>query len=240
MSAVYRTLNHDLLGLVEGQSIPIRHITGEARVLVDPAHRTVIAKNMKQGSATTVACRQSDPPITDAFSFISAQKRRWKRVTWPDLIDMLSLCACGAIRISVLDRPATIHYSIFGRDRMLLQEHHEHPSERKSVWYLRSRELVSDLADQTAHTFARAESIPPTSFSSLLQWLYSEPIYPLIRASQINEAMRAHLSEADIARLVDLGIVAASESGSSPLSPLLDPDFTFLGTPAHPASEGWT
>jgi hypothetical protein len=230
MSRTYQVLNADLSHIVARYPIRIRHVTGEARVLVDPAHRNVIALNKAGGITTRIACRQSTPKIVDAYSFIAAQRSRWSKITWADLIDIVALCAHGAIRISILDKPAEVHYSLFGSNRILLQEPHEHPSEQKRVWYLESSDLVRALADRISSTFDDAYLLPPTTFDALLQWLFSARIYPLVGARGLTTELYEGLSEADVDSLISLGILERAPRDSAiPLKPLLEPDL-----------EGWT
>jgi hypothetical protein len=203
-----------LLRAVRSGPIRIDHITGEARVLVDPHHRKVIDANHKMGGLTRIACRQ--PPgseeIEDARSFIAAQKHRWHSMTWMDLIDVVSLAATGRVGMFVLARPADIHYSVYGSDRVLLQENHPHPSEQKRVWYIRSRAIASELAERTAANFESATPIPPQSFDGLRRWLFSKELLPLVGATELTEELLSLIGDR-IDDLVDLGILEVDNSG---------------------------
>lgn len=218
MSKVYSALNADLKQAVHSSALTIRHITGEARVLIDPAHRNVIAENHERGLPTRIACRQhAETPISDAYTFFAAQRDRWAAVTWSDLIDIASLCARGSIRISVLDKPADIHYSLFGRDLALIQGQHEHPSERKNIWYVRSPRLVSELADPTNVTFNSSRRISPMSFDAMLQWMYSDGVYELIGTDSPPQEAIDLLSAEDVSKLIALGVLEpVADAASDP------------------------
>lgn len=228
MSRTYGLVNEDLLRLVRHGPVAITHITGEARALVHPKHRTVIALDRDKGGATTVACRPATPAIVDATTFISAQKLRWSMMTWDDLIDILTLCAEGAVRVVVLPGPAPVHFSIYGDDRLQLQESHEHPSERKRVWYLQSHVLVRELRGQAAALVAQSRPLLSTSFDSLLQWLFSPRLSDVVRSERLPAGWGGDLPPTDIERLVDLGILARTGSPDAPFVPLLRPSLRSL------------
>jgi hypothetical protein len=200
----------------------IRHITGEARVLVDPAHRNVIAANHEEGLPTRIACRQHTNKITDGYSFISAQKTRWVGLTWMDLIDIVSLCARGSVQMFVLKQAAPVHYSLFGSSRVLIQEPHEHPSERKNIWYIESSALVGELADRTNQTFDNGRLIPPSSFDAMLQWLFSDRIYRLVGSVAPPSEVVDELASDDIQKLVDLGVLEPVPGGADETIPPIE------------------
>jgi hypothetical protein len=231
MSNTYAVLNRDLLQIVSRTGIPISHITGEARVLVDPAHRTVIRKNATKDTVTQLACRPEKGDIVDASSFISAQRHRWSTLTWTDLIDIISLCASSSVRVSVLKQPAMIHYSIFGTDRILLQSEHDHPSDKKEVWYMHASEVAGELATPTIELIEAAEVIPATSFACLLQWLFSEAIFPIFEArGVISQQTMGRLNEEDLARLLNLGVLRQSDDDGLEFESNLAPDLQALET----------
>lgn len=212
MSETYARLNRDLLELAETSPFPISHITGEARVLVDPAHRTVMAECAANGSgySTAIACKQAAAPhtrIVDAYSFLLAQKDRWYRISRQDLLDILGLCAQGTVGISVLAKAAPVHYSTYGSDRILVQAPHEHPAERKRIWYLRSEELVRDLSVKTQDYFSTAARIPPSSFDGLVTWLFNQDIEAAIAG---DDAAWSRLGVQERQRLIGLGLVGAA------------------------------
>lgn len=212
MVAVYKRLNDDLQAQVESEHrIAIRHITGEARVLVDPAHRNVMAAN---DLPTMVACRQLPAGvgrIVDGVTFIAAQLARWRHPTYDDIVDIVYLCATGRTRVAVMADEARIHFSLYGIDRVLLQAQHVHPMERKRLWYLRSTELVN-LLDARAEAYMRnASPVPMTSFQALLEWLVSPPILAIGMAKQVTHEMLADLSNKDVELLKTLGIFAVDD-----------------------------
>ena len=207
MSATYWKLNDDLLTLARRGPLRIDHITGEARVLVDPHHRKVISVNHANGGLTRIACRQPKPgQIHDAFTFVAAQKTRWYAMTWMDLIDVVSLAATGQVGMFVLARPADIHYSVYGSSRALLQERHHHPSEKKRVWYVKSRPITAELAEQATATFDAATCIPPQSFDTLRRWMFSRELLPLVGATKLTAGLLDGVS-AHVERLEELGIL---------------------------------
>jgi hypothetical protein len=207
MSSVYAQLNRELQTLVALHSIEIVHITAEGRVLVDPAHRNVIRTNYLSGSVATITCSNRDNLITDATSFLEAQKSHWTLLTWVDFVDIIALFATGAASLKVLPHDAPVHYSIFGRDRILLQEPQRDATERKRLWYLESEGLVRLLAQTTADLLAQTRTIPSTGFGAILQWLYSESIFPLVGAEQMPEDTWEKLNTGDIERLRSVGVL---------------------------------
>jgi hypothetical protein len=216
MSDTYHVLNSDLLRLVQTEPLPISHITGEARVLVDPAHRNVIAADKKWGEVVRLACRQPDSTnmrIVDAETFLGVQRPQWQQLSWDDVVDILTLCATGAVRIFVLKKPAPIHFSVYGRDRVLLQEEHVHPSDGKRVWYLKSPDLVDELKPKAEKLLSDAFVIPISSFDSLLQWLFSPGIWEIVSADTIPEKVQNRWSEGDRLRLLRMGWIDSDQGG---------------------------
>lgn len=221
MGDVYKILNDDLLTLTADGPINIDHVTGEARVLVDPHHRNVIAASSSKGGVVRIACRESDfEPIRDAVTFFGAQLRaadarrsRWGNVAWPDVIDIAGLARRGSLRIFVLREPAEVHFSTFGSDRVLLQQRHPHPSEKKWVWYFRSRELVDLLQEQAEARFETGRLIPPTSFGALLQWMASAGVRSIVDGDGVPAEARDLLRSIDVERLMRAGFVRRDEAG---------------------------
>lgn len=213
MSAVYAQLNRDLSALVDNKSIGVTHITGEARVLVDPAHRRVIDANFASGVPTTVACRDSDEGIRDAESFLNAQRSHWTLLTWVDFISIVGLFAGGAAVLRVLKAPSAVHYSTFGANLILIQEPQIDETERKRVWYIQSADLVRLLTLTTNDHLARSRQIPSTSFASLLQWLYSERIYPLVSQKVPASSILPEMTPDELKRLKRIGVIDVDDSG---------------------------
>ena len=230
MSAVYAQLNRELLALASLRPFEMVHITGEARVLVDPAHRNVIRSNYLGGNPTILACRDRPEPIEDAATFLAAQQNHWTLLTWVDFLDIVALFATGAATLKVLPHDAPVHYSIFGHDRILIQEPQTDSSERKRVWYIESEGLVRLLTLTTNRILAHARTVPSTGFSALLQWLYTENIFPLVGATVISELVWAKLRAPDIDRLREVGIL--DYDGSEARIRFL-PDLTYLRIGDH-------
>jgi hypothetical protein len=164
----YQEVN-DLLGpMVERDpNLPIRHLTGEARVLKDPAHRRIL----RQSTNAKLGCSVKDHDGS-AWSFFAHATRYWSDFDWFDLVDTLDLAARGKIEICLLDEPETIHFSVFGDQFVLLQDRHEHPQAKKWVWYIESSNLVMELVPRVKSAFEAATPLDRLGFLAILEWLY--------------------------------------------------------------------
>ncbi len=220
MQSVYSVLNEELLAAVRTSPMIITHITGEARVLVDPQHRNVIASNAERGGLCVVACRdRTERPIRTAEDFLAAQQGHWSILTWTDLIDILALAASGALSVDVMRIPAKVHFSLFGRDRILIQEPQRDATERKRLWYLKSQLIVRFLTQTADADLAGSIRIPAISFGALLRWLTSEQLAPLVRAEQVEPSFIDSLDDQALERLVAIGVL--KRNGQSVLPALL-------------------
>ena len=215
MSDVYRQLNQDLERLASAGPIDVEHITGEARVLVDPEHRRVVRESGARGGRTHVGCRQAgDSPVTDAYGFFGAQlrelngaSRRWASISWPDVVDICSLASQGVMRVYVMPVGQPVHFSVYGEDRVLLQGAHPHPTERKWVWYVRSQQLVDQLRPLARELLQSSRPIPATAFTGMLQWLSSPEILPLTDQDYGSRLDARSIRESDLDRLLRAGFV---------------------------------
>jgi len=170
----------------------VHHITGEARALVDPAHRQVLRAVRDRGATSAIACSFETSEDPSAWDFVARQHEHWGRFEWFDLIDILALAAQSVVRIYRLSKPEEVHFSIFGDRFVLLQEPHHHPTEKKWVWFLECRALAAALRPRLEQLFAQAAPIDPRAFDEILDWLHEYETFEEVAAlAQATEADRA-------------------------------------------------
>lgn len=178
----YRRVNAHLMTALQHGPLRIRHVTGEASALADPAHRQVVKADHDLGAQTALACSFEAPQRPTAWDFVARQHGHWKYLKWFDLVDMLALAARDMAAISRLRRPAEVHYSVAGDDLILLQEPHDHPSTAKWVWFVRSRTLADAVSPQIDRLFAEASPLRAGGFGEILDWLHSYEAFETVRA----------------------------------------------------------
>ena len=115
--------------------------------------------------------------------------------------------------------PAKVHFSLFGRDRILIQEPQRDATERKRLWYLKSQLIVRFLTQTADADLAGSIRIPAISFGALLRWLTSEQLAPLVRAEQVEPSFIDSLDDQALERLVAIGVL--KRNGQSVLPALL-------------------
>lgn len=210
----YAAVNDDLGRLVAGGPVEVTHVTGEARALVDPAHRRVLRRVRERGDRATLGCHfMPDHGKVDAWGFLAKQRHHWERAQWYDIVDVLSLIAEGAVDVRVMRAPAPVHFSLFADDRVLMQDEHHHPTKKKWVWYLSSLELAERLRPVAARAFEEAKPLRPDDCRVLLHWMYSYDVYATLQAVKAGDAHVAgdvDNPDAVTAELEELGFVAGS------------------------------
>jgi hypothetical protein len=230
MGATYQTVNDYLGGLLRKGSLSIAHITGEARAIVDPAHRRILRRAAGYGQQTSVACTftAGGDGRVDAWRFVECQHEHWGPMRWFDLIDVLELAARRLIRICRLAQAEDVHFSIFGDALLLLQERHHHPTAEKWVWFVESPALVTALRPRLERLLSEAVTIDPLSFDEILDWLNDYETFAelsAIASSDESEPDRAtmHVRPAPArpqppdARLRKIGLAHHDRAGLTPL-----------------------
>jgi hypothetical protein len=208
MAVTYQCVNDHLASRLKRRSLTVHHITGEARALVDPAHRQVLRGACARGETSAIACSFESSDAPSAWDFVAHQHKHWGRFEWFDLIDILALAAHPVVRIYRLPEPEDVHFSIFGDRLVLLQEPHHHPTEEKWVWFLESRALAAALRPRLEQLFARAVPIEPAEFDEILDWLHEyetfEALAELVEGSGADQGAIDADPAADLpARAVD-------------------------------------
>lgn len=151
----------------------VSHITGEARALVDAAHRTLLREHAAAGCESRLACFLGDMKAPTALDFVQYELQHWGAdLEWYDIVDILSLAATGALTLHVLPAQEPVHFSLFGPDLVLMQAQHVHPSPEKYVWFLRSGGMHDYLKTGVEARFADAFKISQGSFDRVLDDLY--------------------------------------------------------------------
>lgn len=231
MGETYQAVNDHLAGLLSNGPLSIAHITGEARAIVDPAHRRVLRQAADYGQETAVACIfKTDGARPDAWCFVARQRQHWGPMRWFDLIDVMELAARRLIRICRLARAEDVHFSLFGEDLLLLQERHHHPTAEKWVWFVRSAPLVAALRPRLVRLLAEAVTIDPLSFDQILDCLNDyETLMALSSLAAVGgtgpqsadglpESVGSSLSaDAGDSRLEELGLIAPDGAGLTSL-----------------------
>jgi hypothetical protein len=202
MGVVYERVNQHLASALKRAPFSIRHVTGEARVLVDPAHRRILRDAHEKGERSAVACffETAGPPT--AWDFVALQHRDWGLYKWLDLVDLLELAARQVICISKLPQAEDVHFSVFGDSLVLLQEPHHHSTHKKWVWYIESPMFADLLRERLEQLFARTVAIEPRSFDQLLDWLHEFETFEVL--TEIAETEDLSDEEGDIARKIDV------------------------------------
>jgi hypothetical protein len=214
-AGVYAAVNDRLASIVERGPLPIHHITGEARALVDPAHRRVLRADHAHGAEARLACWFESNELS-AWEFVGGEHGHWRGLEWVDLIDILALGAYEVIRICRLDEPAETHFSIFGDDLVLLQQPHDHPQLAKWVWFVQSPSLVQAAWPQLDSLFCAATPIEPSSFNRVLVWLNSyeafEGLTAIAEGRPLDDAEPDEDQDAETRRrLGDLGFAESDQ-----------------------------
>jgi hypothetical protein len=185
----YQKVNDHLAPLVrENPALSIRHLTGESRVLKDPAHRRIL----RESTNAKLGCFVKDEDAS-AWSFLIHATEYWSEFDWFDLVDTLDLAARGHVEINILAQPEDVHFSTFGDRYLLLQDKHEHPQPKKWVWYIESRETVARLEPHVAKAFADANALKPVSSLAILEWLYDYDTTTVVNALAHDEQIRDEL-----------------------------------------------
>jgi hypothetical protein len=173
MARTYQFVNDHLEGLVKGRpGMRIRHVTGEARALLDPAHRRVLRHTARRGDCGTLLCHFKFERAPTALQFVREQHGHWNCETWVDIIDLLSLAAAKEVCIRVLQQAEPIHFSLFGDSLVLMQDKHTHPTVEKRVWFVESSALVEHLTPRVAKLWEDALPIPVLTFDDALNQLH--------------------------------------------------------------------
>lgn len=209
----YRIVNDDLESLVLDQSVDVTHVTGEARALIDPAHRRVLRAVHDRGYRSVLGCHFKPERRVDARELIAKQRRHWERAEWYDVVDVLTLIADGVIEVRVMPEPTPVHFSVFGSDRVLMQSEHHHPTHKKWVWYLRAPDLADRLRPIAEVVLKKSDLLRPDGCAALLHWLYSYDVYAVL-LSMTGDDRRDDVQDPDVvaAELEDLGFLVRTES----------------------------
>jgi hypothetical protein len=210
MGETYQAVNDHLDSLLRRGPLSIAHITGEARAIVDPAHRRVVRRVAEYGQQVSVACtfdtQGDDRP--DAWRFVARQHQHWGRMRWFDLIDVLELAASRLIRICWLAHAEDVHFSIFGHDLVLLQERHHHPTAEKWVWYVQSAALAEALRPHLDRLLDGAVTIDPTSFDEILDWLNQYETFIALRTLASGQRADTDLGDRAVSDRPDTRLLA--------------------------------
>jgi hypothetical protein len=182
ISRAYRQFN---ASLEEAEDAPyeISHLSGEGSALVDRQHRAVVRRHYEvTRSRHRLACYFDHNGIPDVWQFVACQRPKWRSIEWFDMIDILGLAADRAMAIYVLPSMHPVHFSLIGRDRLLLQAEHTHPTLTKWVWYLDAPQVVAKLRVRLESAFGVAHRLPAMEFQGVLDWLYSRQTLDLALA----------------------------------------------------------
>ena len=211
--AAYDEVNRILAQVLETRPLDVRHVTGEARALADPAHRRVLRAIAQHRQRAELACFFAVDVSADAWEFVSSEREHWGPVQWFDLIDMLALAAEGTVDVYRMREQAPVHFSVFGGEYVLLQSVHTHPSEDKWVWFIRSRGFADRLAPRLDGAFEGATRLDAGSFDDVLDWLHGFEIYETLQAA----AHGAPVSSSTITRRLHAMGFIASDHTPTPL-----------------------
>jgi hypothetical protein len=220
MGKAYQQVNDELESLLRSGPLWLRHVTGEARALIDPAHRRILRWAAAMGQPGELGCHFEWEGKATALDFLGQQRGHWGPASWIDLIDIIGLLAQGVVSLYLLIKPQDIHFSVFGQRHVLLQDRHHHPTEKKWVWFIECPRLAEHLSLLVDSLFGKARRISASSFDSLLSDLYSYETVELARMlSRIGELILAEQPGSPEERrrlktLSSMGFVAG-RSGSS-------------------------
>jgi hypothetical protein len=213
IGVTYQHVNERLAQTLRKSPLAIRHVTGEARALVDPFHRQILRRARAAGQPGELGCYLAGSDAPSAFDFLALQRAHWEFAEWSDFIDILGLVAEGDLRLHVMREQATVHFSLFGDDLVLLQDEHHHPTAEKWVWFLRSKELVDALSPKVVVAYAESSPITPADCRALLLWLYSYEVVATSSKLQNGDDL-ATAEERDIwQRLKRLGFAEKDSPG---------------------------
>lgn len=206
----YKVVNDDLEDLVSAGPVDVTHITGEARALVDPAHRRVLRRVHEQGASAVLGCHFQTDDRVSARSFLAKQRHHWDRAEWYDLVDLLALAGDGIVQIRVMDTLAPVHFSVFSSDRVLMQDEHHHPTKEKWVWYLRSRGLAERLRPIAERALEDSVALRGDDCRDLLRWLYGYEVYAVLCSVGYGVEVDDDVDDPDVvaAELTELGFLA--------------------------------
>lgn len=173
MAETYQFVNDSLSDLVRRRSVMrIHHVTGEARALLDPAHRRVLRRAASSGEPGRLLCSFTVEGTPTARNFVTQQHIHWDSASWVDFVDLLSLAAASDVFVRVLEQPEPIHFSLFGDDFVLLQDRHHHPTAEKRVWFIRSAALAEHLTPRVSQLWNAASAIPALTFADVMNQLH--------------------------------------------------------------------
>jgi hypothetical protein len=216
MGHTYGYVNEHLKRIDRRSGLAIRHITGEARALVDCAHRGVLrhAAEIRRTPAQLACHVRADGPAS-VWDFLGQQLPKWPSVEWYDIVDILALVAERVVTVFVLERPETVHYSLFGEEFVLLQEQHEHPRNEKWVWYLRARGLVEKLQPRVSTLLEEAQELSASDFAAALEWLYRHDSVSSMRRLRDGGGLSMDGGEAQAAGLAHLRAIGFVDVGGA-------------------------
>lgn len=188
------------------------HITGEARALIDAAHRRVLRLAGAGGVVPVVGCHYEEGGGSDdAATFFQREGAFWKSPPWTDLVDVAAMVASGSVALVRLAEPAPIHYSLFGDDLVLLQDRHEHPSDLKRVWLVHSQDLHAELKPKAKAYLERGRRLDRAAFDAMLESIHSPEAIDLASDLEANESVERQAS-VEANALIAFGFVRSDEN----------------------------
>ena len=176
---VYKRCNEVLLAELQKQSLgQIRHVTGEMRAISDPFHRYVCSLSYRRYGVPGEICAWLPPEHRISGRAVWEWNRRnWPaRTRWQDHLDVFHRIAAGETVLYGLSKLEEMHFSLFGRDLVQLQERHDHAKHTKRVWLLKSRRLWDALLPTVERCFGDALEIPSRMFANFAA-LLSDPLH---------------------------------------------------------------
>ena len=177
-----------------------------------------LTKNWLTGYAeTNVVMRQFNTPIVDAPSMLGAVQEHWHGITFLDIVDICHLARQEALKIYVYREDPGVHFSLFGRDRILLQEPQRDASELKLVWYLQSEGLVDLLMPAARMYVKESQRINPVSFDTLAAWLTTESVTTVILEGKHPRPSFESLPPQEQEMLLKTGFVKYNQHGDARL-----------------------
>lgn len=153
------------------------HVTGGARALTDPVHRSVCTAIVGRGNDPfTVLYKVPAEERSNRNRIVEWNLRQWGQKgfkDWRERFQAIDLVGHRSVDLKAYDASHEIQFSVFGNQFVQIQGEHSEEANSKPVWLLRSERVNQALTEQALKASSESADIDETLFREFSLDLHS-------------------------------------------------------------------
>lgn len=153
------------------------HVTGGARALTDPIHRSVCTAIVGRGNDPfTVLYKVPVEKRSSRNRIVEWNLRQWGQKgfkNWRERFQAIDLVGHRSVDLKAYDAIHEIQFSVFGNQFIQIQGEHSEAAKSKPVWLIRSAKINQALTEQALKASSKSADIDESLFREFSLDLHS-------------------------------------------------------------------